>query len=298
MSFNESDNDGFIRQIAFSVLIMISIKQKKYSPFKAVLLLMGLLLAAVQVLKAQKSVILQGVISSPYDNSIELGAVQISCSSGVSTMADKTGHYQLMVHLADTVRFYYRQRLVDAYICSRLRSPLSYNVTIVMDESSAAHELATVKVYGKSYREDSLARRQRYQDLYNYKDPKLSMGNNKWSEHINVMGEKMQLNTMDKKFSLLDVRSLADVFSFKKKKQRKRDRRFALEVEQVAYIRHRITKGLVEKYGGIHNEDSLNVFINRYNPGYEALKKMSDFELFQDIITQSKLYKQGLPAKR
>jgi hypothetical protein len=271
-------------------------KQEKYIYFLAALLL--LLLTFSQSLQAQSAGMLQGLITAPYDNSIELGTVQIKSSGGITTTADKTGYYHIAVHLADTVRFYYRQRLVDAYICSALQSPLNYNVTIVMDESAAAHELATVKVYGKSYREDSLARRRRYQNLYDYKNPKLSMGDNKWSSFAEVMGEKMQLNTADKKLSLMDVRSLANVFSFKKKKQRKRDQRFALEVEQMSYIRHRVSKNLVEKYGQIHNEDSLNVFIQRYSPGYEALKKMSDFELFQDIITQAKLFKQGLPANR
>lgn len=277
--------------------IMTPEKNKNNKPLLAGLFLPCLLLLISTSIKAQNAGLLQGMISSPYDNSIELGAVQIRNSSGISTTADKTGHYQMAVHLSDTVRFYYKERLVDAYICSAIQSPLKYNVIIVMDESALAHELATVKVYGKSYREDSMARRQRYQDLYNYKDPKLSMGNNKWSEYADVMGEKMQLNTMDKKLSLLDVRSLANVFSFKKKKQRKRDRHFALETEQLAYIRHRVTKNLVEKYGQIQNEDSLNVFIQRYSPDYEALKKMTDFELFQDIMTQAKLYKQGLPAK-
>jgi hypothetical protein len=266
------------------------------TPITVMYMALGLLIC--QVSFGQQTQILQGVVSSPYDNSIILSEVQIKNSSGVQSHADPSGKYLIVVKPGDTVRFFYKNRLVDAYFYLKPQPHPTYDVTIIMDESAKAHELATVKVYGKGYKEDSLARRRRYSNLYDYQDPKVRMGNNKWSESVGVMGEKMQLNTMDKKFSLLDVRSLASVFGFKKRKQRKRAQHFALEAEQMAYIRHRMKRSMVEKYGQIHDEDSLTNFIQRYSPSFDKLKEMTDFELSQFIITQVKLYRKNLPAER
>jgi|GEM_PF-2169782 len=267
-----------------------------YLKFCVINLAVGLVLCGLSF--GQQAQILKGMISSPYDNTINLNAVQIKSSGGAFSHADLSGKYNIAVRLGDTIRFFYKNRLVDAYFYLQVKPNPTYDVKIIMDESAKAHELATVKVYGKGYKEDSLARRRRYANLYNYQDPELKMGNNKWSSYVNAMGDKMQLNTMDKKISLLDVSSLASVFSFKKRKQRKRAKHFAEEAEQLAYIRHRMSLNKVEKYGHIHDEDSLKVFIQRYHPDYDKLKAMTDFELSQYIITQVKLFRKQLPAKR
>lgn len=245
--------------------------------------------------KAQGQTILKGTIKTLHGQPIAFNEVEIKNTAGLSVFAGRSGNYQIEVRKGDTIRFYYRQRLVDAYIYNKGVATPTYNVTLVMDEDTheKAHALEDVKVYGRNYLKDSLARRERYENLYNYKDPKLATGDNQWAEYVMVMGEKMQLNSMDKKYSLLDIQSLIHVLGFKKRKQRKRNQQFALASEHDAYIRHRLKKELIEKYGQIHNEDSLNTFIQRYAPAYEDLRQMSDFEMYQYIASQSKLYREG-----
>ena len=241
--------------------------------------------------KTEGQTILKGVVRAPYENSIVLKAVEIKSSGGITTGADASGLYQIAVKKGDTIRYYYKQQLVDVYFYVSGMNPV-YNVELNMDEAgSPANELEAVKVYGRSYTADSVQRRKNYADLYNYKDPKISMGDNHLKKSVTFMGETMQLNTMDKKLSLLDIGSMAQVFSFQKKKARKQEQLFALQVEQLAYIQHRYRKELIEKYGDIHSEDSLNAFIQAYTPTYDALKQMTDFEMYQYIASKSKLFK-------
>lgn len=255
--------------------------------------IIGLLLLLVYKVDGQ-TIVLKGNIRSPYDNSISLNKVEIKNNKGSITYPDLSGSYQLRIIKGDTIRFYYKQKLIDAYIYNNASKNPRHDVTVDLDESiHGGHELEAVKVYGKDYGSDSAYRRYLYEDQYNYKDPKLTTGDNQWAEYVYVMGEKMQLNSMDKKFSLLDIQSLIHVFSFKKRNKRKRDQRFAMQAEQEAYIRRRLRKDLIEKYGHIHNEDSLNVFIKRYRPSYDELKKMSDFEMCQYIAVKAKLYING-----
>lgn len=242
--------------------------------------------------------VLRGKITSPYDYSVALDGVEIKSSAGIVSVASPSGQYQISVKLGDTVCYYYKQRLIDAFIYSKSAADPTYNVSINLDEiGNTAHELETVKVYGRNYKTDSINRRQYYADLYNYKDPKLSMGDNRLVKSISFMGETQKINNFDKKFSLLDIQSLAHVFSFKKRKQRKREQRLALKIEQAAYIEHRFRKDLIEKYGNIHDEDALNLFIQRYAPSYDMLKKMSDFEMYQYISTKSKLFLKEAPGQ-
>lgn len=253
------------------------------------------ILLLVLTAKAGAQTILKGEISSPYDYSVALEKVEIKSSSGNTSSASRTGQYHIQVKLGDTIRYYCRQRLIDAYIYNNSSTNPIYNVTINLDEiGNAAHELATVKVYGRNYVADSVRRRELYADLYNYKDPRLSMGDNRLVKEISFMGETQKINNFDKKLSLLDLQSFIHIFSFRKRRKRRRGQLLALQAEQSAYIRHRFTKNLIEKYGNIYNEDSLNTFIQQYAPTYEALKKMSDFEMCQYIATKSRLYRNGV----
>ena len=160
-----------------------------------------------------------------------------------------------------------------------------------LNQSAAVLNPVTVRT--STYKADSLQRRKEYEDIFNFQKTRLSMGNNKWSESIVVMGKKIALDTRNKKLSLLNINSLAHVISSKKEKKKSKLQKRLTEDENSWYVEQFFTPALVEKYSGIHNDDSLHLFINTYSPSYNDIISMNDLDLGMYIIEKIKLFRQN-----
>jgi len=218
--------------------------------------------------------------------------VLVKTSEGARAFTNDSGYYTINMKQADTLEFYYKGNLVSAYPFTYLTSFSRFDIYIDNTTGFAGgiHNLGTVRVKA-SGNKDSLATRQKYGDVFNPKKGKISMGDNKWNESTTFMGSKVPINTMDKKASLLDIGSVSDALSFKKKKQARINQKFALDNEHNNYIQRRFTKSLIAKYTDMQEDDSLNYFIAYYAPPYEKLKNMGEMELGQYIIDNMKRFR-------
>lgn len=218
--------------------------------------------------------------------------VLVKTSTGAKAFSNDSGYYTINMKQADTLEFYYKGSLVSAYPFTYLTSFSRFDIYIDNNTGFAGgiHNLGTVRVKASGSK-DSLATRDKYANVFNPKKRKISMGDNKWQESTTVMGEKVPINTMDKKASLLDIGSVSDALSFKKKKQARINQKFAIDNEHNNYIQRRFTKSLIAKFTNMQNDDSLNYFIAYYAPPYEKLKNMGEMELGQYIIDNVKRFR-------
>jgi hypothetical protein len=166
------------------------------------------------------------------------------------------------------------------------------NFDIFLNNSSnsrpAFNYLKPVFVRNSNYRNDSIKNRQEYADVFNYRKTGVGMGNNKWRDSVNGLA----LDTKDKKLSLLDIGGALQGAS-KKSRQKLHLQKMLVQTEQANYIEHTFTPALVEKYSGMHDDDSLHQFIKKYAPPYNELTGMNEIDMAMYIVKQVKLFRQG-----
>jgi len=233
------------------------------------------LLVGYSSLKAQ-DVEVSGKIFSE-DSTQTLPHVLVRTQRGGRNFSDSAGNYTITMQPTDTLLFYYRGLLAASYPFYFLTSFKHFDVYL-SDKPTAfngVHDLGTVRVQTQSAK-DSLQDRQTYSDIFGYKKPKVRSG----------------LDTKTQELNLLDIASVANVLSFKRKKQAKLDQKFALTNEQQNYVQRTFTKSLVAKYTGMQSDDSLSLFIIEYAPTYDELKNMNDLDLGMYIITNAAKFRQ------
>lgn len=218
--------------------------------------------------------------------------VLVKTSAGAKAFSNDSGYYTINMKQTDTLEFYYKGNLISEYPFTYLTSFSRFDIYIDNNTGFAGgiHNLGTVHVKATDNK-DSLATREKYAGVFNPKKRKISMGDNKWKESTTVMGEKVPINTMDKKASLLEIGSVTDALSFKKKRQARVNQKFAVDNEHNNYIQRRFTRSLIAKYTGMQDDDSLNYFIAYYAPSYEKLRNMGEMELGQYIIDNMKRFR-------
>ncbi len=159
-------------------------------------------------------------------------------------------------------------------------------------DTSILHSLTPVIVHTSTYKADSIQNRIDQKNIFNYRKKKINMGDNKWNRTIVVMGKKIDLNTKDKKFSLLDINSLAHFIHSKKDNQTLTLQKRLLQEEQDNYVKQIFTPALVERFSNMHNDDSIRMFIAKYAPSYDQIQTMNELDLGSYILDSMKLFQQ------
>lgn len=242
--------------------------------YKKYFFILCCLLVGFSSLKAQ-DVQVSGKIFSE-DSTKTLPHVLVRTQKGGRNFSDSAGNYTITMQPADTLLFYYKGMLAASYPFYFLTSFKHFDVYLSANPTAfnGMHDLGTVQVHTQSAK-DSLQDRQTYSDIFGYKKPR-------------VKGLDTKSQTLD----LLDIASVANTLSFKKKKQAKLDQKFAMTNEQQNYVQRTFTKSLVAKYTNMQDDDSLNRFIIEYAPPYDELKNMNDLDLGMYIINNVAKFRQ------
>ena len=241
---------------------------------KKYFLILCCLLVGFSALKAQ-DVQISGKIFSE-DSTKTLSHVLVRTQKGGRDFSDSLGSYTITMQPTDTLLFYYKGILAASYPFYFLTSFKHFDVYLSANPApfNGVHDLGTVRVHAQSAK-DSLRNRQTYENIFNYKKPK-------------VKG----LDTKSQSLDLLDIGSVAEALNFKKKKQAKFNQKFAIDNEQQNYVRRTFTKSLVAKYTNMQDDDSLGRFIIEYAPPYDELKNMNDLDLGMYIINNVAKFRQ------
>jgi len=219
--------------------------------------------------------------------------VPVYIKNGAHLFTDSAGNFKIRMSLSDTLCINYLNRLYLYYPTAAEFS--SGNIDIFLSDSTgfttSYHPLMPVTVKTNSYTADSLKRRKEYEEVFEFRPDKVSMGNNKWHDSIATVGGKVPKDTRNKKLSLLNVTSLAHAIRWKKKKQTLALQKRLIKAEQAEYVEHVFTPALVEKYSGMHDDDSLKLFIHDYAPAYDDLIAMNELDKGMYILKNIRLFR-------
>lgn len=215
---------------------------------------MLLLVLLCQAAAAQ--VVIKGAV---YDKQARHGIPNVSVisTSGIGTITDTLGRYNIKVPNDDSIYFSYLGKITAKFPVKRLPAdqPLDISLPVSMDL------LPSVTVRQPSYRMDSLANRNEYRKVFDY-DPDFG----------SAPGSGFGLGVS------------FDVLFNPRKFRRMEALRTRLEREEKdKYVDHRFTKALVKRITSLASP-ALDSFMIEYRPSYDILKTFeTDYDYYSYI---------------
>ncbi|HVS93650.1 MAG TPA: carboxypeptidase-like regulatory domain-containing protein [Mucilaginibacter sp.] len=193
-------------------------------------------------------------------------AVIVTTYSGHRAASDNNGEFHIAVSgIGDTVR-------ISAVGYKTYLLPIRANQAdhIVVRLKQAPVALKNVQVTAiRDHKADSIALRRHYAKVFNYQSPKLT--------------DAMAAPPSNVPFAFvsIDLLKLVEVLT-KKSDPNYKMKQLLLKDEQSAYIATRFNRSLVTRETGLKG-DSLNLFMDKYYPTAEFVRKTNDYDLIMYI---------------
>ncbi|MEO6582972.1 MAG: hypothetical protein ABIO05_01535 [Ferruginibacter sp.] len=207
--------------------------------------------------------------------------VRVISTGGLFAITDSLGRYNILVNTDDSVYFSYNNKPTQKFAVKTITYPTQFDISIRVPVQSKYRVLEEVKVFSKTYKQDSLENRQTYADVFDYKKPGIESS-------ISPGG-----------VAGADLGQLINIFRFRRNKQLRAFQQRLEFQEQEKYISYRFNKFYVKKITGF-TEPALDSFMRWYRPSYEIAKNSDEISFAQYIIDAAERYKklQSLsPAK-
>jgi hypothetical protein len=243
---------------------------KKYS------LLPFLLLAAIN---SNAQFFISGNV---YDSSktIPVKNVLVKNLAGDITKTDSTGHYRILVKDNDSLLFIYNNKSTEPFAVNQIRSLNDFNISLHIHINEKFKTLKEVRVYSKTYREDSIENRDEYAKDFDFEKP--GIGSN-MSSYSGAAG--------------LDLDEFINMFKFRKNKLEASFQRRLIEEEQDKYVSYRFNKWLVRRITRIEDPE-LDIFMKIYRPSFEFTEQSNTVEFYQYILNASYQFKQQMQLQK
>lgn len=223
-----------------------------------ILLLLPLLLALSQ---AHAQSVLQGTIFR--DDSIPAAGVTVlNKRTQSAAISDEQGHYQLPARKGDTLLLKALGFVPLLYIVSKDRTTVTHLL------QSQPLELKAINIIHYNYLHDSLRLRQEFRREFDFRRPR-------WNEVIVSAGPLIAIN----------INQLYKAVSFHKNKKKDKFRKILLDKEKENLIEQKFNPSLVQNLTGLDG-DSLSRFMLRYQPSYDFVRDISDYDLYVYIRQQ------------
>jgi hypothetical protein len=205
---------------------------------------------------AAAQVVIKGAV---YDKQARHGIPNVSVisTSGIGTITDTLGRYNIKVPNDDSIYFSYLGKMSAKFPVKRLPpdQPLDISLPVSMDL------LPSVTVRQPSYRMDSLANRNEYRKVFDY-DPAIG------SAPSSGFGLGIDFAL------LLNPRKMRRMEALRTRLERE---------EKDKYVDHRFTKALVKRITGL-SSPALDTFMIEYRPSYDILKTFeTDYDYYSYI---------------
>lgn len=223
-------------------------------------------------LKAKSQLTVSGTV---YDSTklIPVKDVTIKSSNGTSAVTDSLGRYAIVTTDKDSLTFVYNNKPTARFAVKQIPNIGSFDISLHIRVAEKFRTLKEVKIYGKTYRQDSIENREQYAKLFNYQKPGLATGTDAYSGAAG-----------------LDLDELINVFRFKRNRQLKKMQERLLEQEQENYINYRFNKNSVRRITRLTGKD-LDIFMKEYRPDFEFTQRSSLVEFYQYILNASYDYR-------
>lgn len=202
--------------------------------------------------------------------------VVVKSSGGMMTITDSTGHYNIVASDKDSLTFIYLNKPTSRFAVRQIDNIGSFDISLHIRVAEKFRTLKDVRVFSKSFKQDSIANRQDYAKIFNYQKPGIKTTS---SDYSGAAG--------------LDLDEFINIFRFKRNRRLKYMQNRLLDQEQENYINYRFNKTLVKRITRLDGKN-LDTFMVRYRPDFTFTQNSTTVNFYQYILNASYQFKREI----
>jgi len=203
--------------------------------------------------------------------------VIVKSTSGAFTITDSTGQYAIFVTDKDSISFFYNDKPTVRFAVKQIQNLNEFDISLHVKVAEKFRTMREVRVYSKSYRQDSLDNREQYAKVFGFERPGLSTSGS--SGYSGTPG--------------LDLDEFINIFRVRRNRTIRKLQQRLLDEEQEKYINYRFNKTLVKRITHLEGP-ALDSFMIFYRPDYNFVQNSTITQFYQYILNCSYAYKQEL----
>lgn len=216
-------------------------------------------------------VVISGTV---YDSTkaVPVNGVIVRSTGGMIAITDSNGKYSIPATISDSLVFIYQNKPTAKFSVSAIPNTGILDIALHVRIHEKYIRLKEVKVYAKSYQQDSIAYRERYAKIFNYQRPGVRLSSNAYSGAVGA-----------------DLDELINIFRFKRNKQLKKMQQRLESEEREKFIDYRFSKTTVRRVTRLEGRE-LDEFMKLYRPQFDFTANSSMVEFYQYILDASYEY--------
>ena len=198
--------------------------------------------------------------------------VRVVSSSGMFTITDSLGRYNIIVNDKDSLVFIYNNKPTLHFPVVQIADIRKFDISIHLNIKSKYGVLKEVTVFSKSYKLDSIENRMAYSDIFNYTKPGL------------------ETSTSPDGMAGADLDALINMFRFRRNKRLKSFHERLEAEEKEKYVNYRFNKVYVKRITNLVSPD-LDTFLVWYRPSYEFTSNCDELRFNQFVINAANQFR-------
>ena len=217
----------------------------------------------------------QIIISGTVYDSTKLYAVPgviVKSTGGGSTITDSLGVYHINTTEKDSISFYYANKPTQKFPVKTISNYNDFDISLQVRVFEKYRLLKEVKIFSKSYRQDSSENRNNYSKVFNYQKPGLRSTYTPGSPPG------------------LDINELINVFRFRRNKMNLIFQKRLLEEEEDKYVNYKFNSTLLKRVTGLSGV-LLDKYKMKYKPSYEFIVTATELEFYEYILKTADSFK-------
>ena len=214
------------------------------------------------------------VSGTVYDSSklYVVPGVRVKSTSGTTTVTDSLGAYRIAVSQNDSISFFYNNKFTQKFPVRAINNFNDFDISLRVRVYEKYKLLKEVKVYSKSYRQDSAENRIAYSKNFNYEKPGLKSTYTPGSPPG------------------LDLDELINIFRFRRNKQHLAFQKRLVEQEKDKYVAYKFNTILLRRVTGLSGS-MLDKYKLQYKPSYEFITSATELEFYEYILSTAAKFK-------
>ena len=217
----------------------------------------------------------QIIVSGTVYDSTKLYAVPgviVKSTGGGSTITDSLGVYHINTTEKDSISFYYANKPTQKFPVKTISNYNDFDISLQVRVFEKYRLLKEVKIFTKSYRQDSAENRLSYSKVFNYQKPGLRSTYTPGSPPG------------------LDIDELINVFRFRRNKMNLIFQKRLMQEEEDKYVNYKFNSVLLKRVTGLTGA-SLDKYKMQYKPSYEFLVTAPELEFYEYILNTADKFK-------
>lgn len=204
--------------------------------------------------------------------------VRVVSTSGIFTITDSLGRYEILASEKDSLSFLYNNKPTQKFSLKNITDPERMDVSLHVQVSQKYRTLKEVKVFSKSYQEDSIENRRIYANIFNFNNPELT----------SVSGNGM---------AGIDLNELINMFRFRRNNRLQAFQNRLEEEEKERYVDYRFNKIWVRRMTNLASP-RLDSFLLWYRPSYEFASSCDEMKMIQYILKAKEHFNKIYPESK